>query len=178
MCFNKGGDLLAAGLAEVLRATKLGRILLHERGIEAVLADQQAELVAEFRFAIAVGRLGRKLPYIRLGLAASGQGSDLLNGAHADPVRFPQGTIDRPGLGDSHLRPAHQRRHVGRIGIAITDKAFAAATFVDGSLEGPSGTLQVAELANGVDSDPGAVSSLGQPQEARVRDVPAAIQKL
>jgi len=64
-------DLLTAGLPQIFGAAELGCILLDCRGIQPVLADQQAELVAELGLAAAVSRLRRKLPHIRLGLTAS-----------------------------------------------------------------------------------------------------------
>ena len=81
---NERGDLLAVGLAEVLGAAELGGVLLHQRGIQTMLANQKAELVAEFGFAITVGGLGRKLPYIRLGL--TGAGRDPISSTEQRPI--------------------------------------------------------------------------------------------
>jgi hypothetical protein len=163
---NKGGDLLAAGLAEVLGAAELGSVLLNQRGIQTMLADQKAELVTEFGFAIAVGGLGRKPPYIRLGLAASGQGSDLFDRADSDPVSLAERPVHSPGLGHAHLGTPDKGRDVGRVGISEPNKPLAAAGLVDGSFECPSGTLRVAELANGLNSDAVAMSPIGEPQKA------------
>src|SRR5215468_5975516 len=49
---NKGLDAFAAGLAEGLRAQVIGRVGLHQSGIEVVPADEKAKLVPESRLSM------------------------------------------------------------------------------------------------------------------------------
>ena len=51
---DEGFDLISAGISQGGGAAVIGGIGLHEAGIEVVLADQQAEAVAEARLAVVV----------------------------------------------------------------------------------------------------------------------------
>jgi len=124
-----------------------------------MLADQEIELVTEFRLAAAVYRLGRELPYIRLGLTASGQGSDLFDRADPDSVSLAQGPVDRAGFGHTHFGAPDQGRDVGRVGIPIADKALAVAALVDGGLERPAARSRLAEFSDRLNSDSRALIS-------------------
>jgi len=94
MCLIKEATCSRLACRRSLGAAELGGVLLDQASIRTVLANQQAELVAEFGFAIAADRPGRQLPCIRLGLAASGQGSDLLDRADPNPVGLTQGRLN------------------------------------------------------------------------------------
>jgi len=166
-------DLFTRGLPDVLRATELGRILLDQRGIEAVLANQKAELVTEFGFTVAVGRLGRKLPDIRLGLIAGGQGSDLLDRANADPIRLAQGPVDRPGLGHAHFGAPDQGRDVGGVGIPIADKALAPRRPKDRRFEYPPVSVGVTELRDRMNANTSAAAAVSKSQQSWVGRIPA-----
>ncbi len=60
---------------------------------------------------------------------------ELFDGAYADAVRLPQGTVDRTRLGDSHLRTVYLGRDIGGIGVSVADKTFALRRGEDSSLE-------------------------------------------
>jgi len=102
---------LTGRVLQVPCIAELGRILFHPGDVQPVLADQQAELVAEFGLAVAVYGLRRKLPDIGLGLTARGRGTDLF-----DPVNGAR-------LRHAQLRAPDQGRDVGRVGIAMADEA-------------------------------------------------------
>ena len=63
---DKGLDQLPAGAAESCGAAEVGGILLHEIGIEVVLADQKAELIPEPRLAVS-RTIGGRMPVRRRG---------------------------------------------------------------------------------------------------------------
>ena len=50
---DEGFDQIPSSPGESLRAAEVGGISLHKCGIEAVLANQKAQLIAEPRLAIA-----------------------------------------------------------------------------------------------------------------------------
>ena len=52
-CGNEGFDQISAGIAESFGSAEISCVALHERGIEFVLSNQQAELVAKSGLAIA-----------------------------------------------------------------------------------------------------------------------------
>ena len=126
---DKAFDLLAGGFAEGLGAAELDGVGLDQVGIELMLADELAEAVADFGAAVvsvlAIDRLGRELLRLPGGRSRFGKRADFLDRADADAVGLAQGPVDRPGLGHPHLGAVDQGRHIGRIGIAVADEAFA-----------------------------------------------------
>src|SRR5271169_2076507 len=68
----------------------------------------------------------------------------------------------------------HQRRNIGRIGIAVSDEPLTGLGFEDGGCECPSGTPWIAQLLDGLDMNPSATATRSEPEEARVGDIPAA----
>ena len=88
-----------------------------------MLADDLAETVAHLgatAVAIAVRILWRKL------LNRIRNRPDLLDRADADTISFAEGSIDSARFGHPHLRPPDERGNIGRIGIAVADKAGGA----------------------------------------------------
>ena len=92
-----------------------------------MLADQQAEAVAEARLAVLVavvsvrGRLGSTRS-IRTELDLR-RPAEFLDRTEADAVGLAEGAVDGASLGDAHLGAVDQGRDVGRIGITVADEA-------------------------------------------------------
>ncbi|MGB0107410.1 MAG: hypothetical protein WBP52_02820 [Terriglobales bacterium] len=113
-------NLVAGGISERLRAAEVDGVGLYEFGVEFVLADDLAETVANLGSAaipIAVRVLGRKL------FNPIRKRADFLDRSDADAVGLPQSAIDGTGFGHAHLRPADERGNIGRIRVAVADKA-------------------------------------------------------
>ena len=99
-------DLSLAGVAERWGTAIISGIGLHEAGIEPVLADQQAELVAEARLTVLVavvsirGKSGltRSIRPLR-----SGRPAQFFYRTKANAIGFAEGAIDGTSLGDAHL---------------------------------------------------------------------------
>jgi len=104
--------------------------------------------------------------------------SELFDRAQADSVGFAEGAIDGPGLGDAHLGPADQRRDVRRIGVAIPDETARARSLVNDRFEDPASHCRVGISLDQSGLYAGAMAALGNSKQARVRDIPTAIQKL
>src|SRR5436305_14448128 len=108
---NKGFDLLARGIAQRLGAAEIDRVGLDQASVEAVLADQLAQAVADLWtdvIAVPVGRLRWHLSC----RARFGGGPDFFDRADANPVRFAQGTIYRSGFSYAYFGSAHRRRNI------------------------------------------------------------------
>jgi hypothetical protein len=148
-------DLFTGSLSYVLSTAELGRKLLYPRGIETMLANKNTELVPESGLAIAVGGLRRELPSVCFWLTASRKSSNLFNRANTDSVCLAQCTVDSTRFSHAHLRTSHEWRNIGRIGIAISDEAFATATLVNSSLEGPPASVGIAEFTDGLKPNSG-----------------------
>src|SRR5881227_1684449 len=96
-----------------------------------MLSDQLAETVANPRAiavaAVPVYRLSVNVLDFGFGVVRcperSVQRSDFFHRADANPVCFAQSTVDGAGLGHTHFRALHEGRHIGWIGIAVTDKS-------------------------------------------------------
>ena len=126
---DKGFDLISAGISQGGGATVVGGIGLHEASIKLVLANQQAEAVAEARLAVVVAIVsvrGRVALIRRCRRVGSGGPAEFLDRTEADAVGFAEGAVDGAGFGDAHLGAVDQGRDVGRIGVAVADEAARA----------------------------------------------------
>jgi hypothetical protein len=137
---NEVLDHPAARVAELLGAAELGGVGLHQGRIEAMLADQLAETVAEARLAVvAIGAVIALMVWIQ----RAGQGTKLLDRTEADAVGLAQGPVDGACLGDAQFAAVEPRRYIGRIGIPVTREAPGARTLVDDSLEDPAASGRI-----------------------------------
>jgi hypothetical protein len=106
-----------------------------------VLADQQAEAVAEVRLALVVAiasvRGGLTLIGRRRGIGSVSP-AQFLDRAEPGAVSLAKGAVDGTGLGDAHLGAMDQGRGIGGICIAVTDEATRARRFVNGRLKDPA----------------------------------------
>src|SRR5438477_4495831 len=97
-----------------------------------MLADDLAKAIADLGSAtVSISRLGRKFARVLLGSCRHAKGSDFLDRADADAVRFSQSSINGPGFGHPHFGTMHKRRDIGGIGIAVADKALAVSRCVN-----------------------------------------------
>jgi hypothetical protein len=138
-------DLLPAGLAYVICAAKLSGIPLHLRRVEMVLADKEAQLVAEPGRAI--GRLRRKFPYIRFRLTAGWKRSDLFHRADPDSIRLAQRAIDSTRFSNTHLGATDSGGNVGWVSVAIPNKAAACRRCQQCGPKYPATRCRFAEIA-------------------------------
>jgi hypothetical protein len=77
---NKGFNQIPAGFFKGLGSAKVGCVGLHEDGIQVVVPNQEAELVAEPRLAILVAIGGKWLRLFRLtGFGGFCEPTELLN---------------------------------------------------------------------------------------------------
>jgi hypothetical protein len=105
-----------------------------------VLADQQAEAVAEARLAVVVAVISVRGSLGKLGWARSigSRGpAEFFDRTKADAVGLAEGAVDGTSLGDAHLGAVDQGGDVGGIGIPVADEAARASRFVDGRSEDP-----------------------------------------
>jgi hypothetical protein len=70
----------------------------------------------------------------------------------------------------------HQRRNIGGVGIAVADESLTGLGLEDCGCERPSGTPWIAQLLDGLDMNPSATAACGEPEEARMGDIPAAVK--
>src|ERR1700720_3924340 len=108
-------------------------------------ADQFAETVAPLRacaIPIAIRLLWRK-PFGRIR-----HRRHFLDRTDAYAISFAQSAIDGPSFGHAHFGAVNDRRNIGRIGVAITNKAPTIARLIDSSLKRPAVCLRVAKSRN------------------------------
>ena len=104
-----------------------------------MLANDLAQTVADFGAAVVpVGGLRRKLLRLVGSACWLGKGTDLFDRADADSIRFAQGAIDRPCFGHPHLGAVNKEGNIRRIGVAVSNEAFASLGLVDRGLERPT----------------------------------------
>ena len=65
------------------------------------------------------------------------QTREAVNRANSDSVRFPQGSVDRSGFGDTHLRSAHRLGNICRIRVTVAPESARAARLIHSGLEYP-----------------------------------------
>jgi hypothetical protein len=137
---NERFNEVAAGFFKSLCAAEIGGVRFYEVGIEIVLADQEAELVAQSRPGIAravptlmtiVTRPGRDR-HLR-----SGERPELFDTTESDSVGFSESAVDGSRLGDSHLGAADQGRRVKGTGVSVTDEAFGVRSMINRRFEDP-----------------------------------------
>src|ERR1700722_630221 len=122
---DEGPDLVFGGVSKSWGSAIVGRIGFHEAGVELVLADQQAELVAEARLTVlvtVVSARGRRILMRSVRAGRTRRPTEFLDGAEADAVCLAEGAVDSPGFGDAHLGAVDQGRDVRGIGIAIANE--------------------------------------------------------
>ena len=81
------------------------------------------------------------------------EGSEFFDRAQPDAVSLAKSTIDGARLGNAHLGPADQGRHVRGIGIAVADESLRVRPFIYSGLEDPSIQTGVGEAAIDRSSD-------------------------
>jgi len=120
-------DQVTAGVLENLGTAEIGGVGLHERGIEIVLTDQQAQLVTQSRLSVAgaiQSVMAIRLQRNRRGLRWSRKRPELFDTAEADSVGFSESAIDGSCFGDAHLGTANQGRNVRGIGVAVANETL------------------------------------------------------
>jgi len=108
-------------------ATVVGGIGLHEACVQLVLADQQAETVAEARLDVVVAIAsvrGGSWTARRSRCASSGSPAELLDRTKADAIRLAEGAVDGSSFGDAHLGSVNQRMRRWRIGVSVANEAL------------------------------------------------------
>jgi hypothetical protein len=173
-------NLISGGVAERGYSAVISGVGFHETGVESVLADQEAEAVAQTRLtivmtiAVASGRV-RPRRSRRFGVCDSGRPAEFLDRAQTDAVGLAEGTVDSAGLGNAHLGAVDQGRDVRGISVAIADKAVRTERFVDRRFENPTAKTRVGEsfLKKRTDSEASAPESYLK--EPGIGHVPPAI---
>ena len=117
-------DLLASGFTKSFDPTEVGRIRLDQGGVELMLANELAEMVTDCPSAVvSIGRLRRKFFGLGRGCRRLREGANLFDGADADSVGFPQSSVDSASFGNAHFGAVDKEGNIGRIGVAISNKA-------------------------------------------------------
>ena len=152
-------NLFTSRIAKGFDPTEIGCIGFHQVGIELMLANQLAKTVANFGTpVVSIGSLRRQL--FRFGsLRWLGERTDFLNRADSNAVRLPQGSVDGTGFCDSHFRSVDKKRDIGRISIAITDKASTILALVDSGLERPPLRGRIAKIGRGPNMNSGTTAT-------------------
>jgi len=138
---DEGFDQVPFGFLQNGGPAVIGRVGLDEGGIEPVLADQQAETVAEAGLTIAVTVISGGDGIVLFGsdgLRRARRPTEFLDRTEADAIGLAEGAVDGTGLGDAHLGAANQGRNIGGVGVSVTDETFRAEGLIDGRLEDPA----------------------------------------
>jgi hypothetical protein len=80
----------------------------------------------------------------------------------ADAIGLAESAVHGPGLGHPHLGPADDGGDIGRIGVPVAHEALGLGGFVDGRLEDPASSGWIAELAERLSPDTGAMLAAGK----------------
>src|SRR5258707_10285981 len=112
---DKGLNQFTTGTAESFGATKVRRVGLYKVGVKVVLANQEAQLIAEPRLPVAgtiggMGTVRRRRTRGRFGQTR--KGTQFLNRTEADAIGFAEGAIDSASFGDPQFGPSHQSGNV------------------------------------------------------------------
>ena len=94
---DKGFDQFTTGAAESFGATKVRRVGLYKVGVKVVLANQEAQLIAEPRLAVAgtIGGMGAVRRWRTRGrFGQTRKGTQFLDRTEADAIGFAEGAID------------------------------------------------------------------------------------
>jgi hypothetical protein len=120
-----------------------------------VLADQQAEAVAETRLAgVATFSVHGGVALIGWpGRVWSGCPAKLFERTESDAVGLAEGAVDGAGFGDAHLGAVDQRRNVGGGGVPVTDEAARTGRLVDGCLENPPVERGITKFTHRLNAD-------------------------
>lgn len=172
-------DLLAGRIAKRLNATEIGRIGLDQVRIELVLANQLAEAVANLGAAVvpvSVCRLRRELFRLSARLRWFSKGPDFLDGTDTDAVRLAESTIDSSCLCHSHFGAVNKEGDIGRVGVTVTDEAFASSRLVNSGFESPSLCWRITKAGDGPNVNAGAKSATRQSDQACVSGVPPIVE--
>jgi hypothetical protein len=140
-----------------------------------VLADDLAQTVANLgatAVPVSIRVLGRKL------LSWVRNRPDFFDRADADAVRLAQRAIDCPGLGHAHFGTTHEGGDIGRIGIAVADKAGGALGRENRCFENEPIRPRIAQRIDGVNMNAAASPTACQPQQPCMRHVPVAVDHL
>src|SRR5271166_4345682 len=95
--------------------------------------------------------------------------SHLLDRADSDTVRFAQSTIDGSRLRYAHLGAADEQRHVGGVGVTVSDEAGGFLRWVNGRLEHEAIGRGIAQRVDSLHVDTAASLATGQPNQSGVR---------
>ena len=82
-----------------------------------------------------------------------GEGPDFLDRADADAVGFAQGAVDGSGFRHAHFGAVDKERDIGRIGVAVADKAGGALGRVDRCLQDKPTRRGIAKRIDGLNVD-------------------------
>ena len=145
-----------------------------------MLADQQAETVAEARLTVLVAVVpvrGRRVLIRSVRAGRPRRPTEFLDRAEADAVGLAEGAVDGAGLGDAHLGAVDQGRDVGGIGVAVADEAFRTARFVNGRLEDPAAKGRITIVTYRLNVDSQAFAALCQADEPCMCYIPLPIEE-
>jgi hypothetical protein len=124
---DEGFDLLPRGIPECSGSAVIGGIGFDRIGVEPMLTNQQAESVAEPRWAIGgliIAKIAGAICIGKIVVGRSGCPTKLFDRTQSNAIRFAKGAINSTSLSNPHFGAPKKWGNVGRISIAITHKAF------------------------------------------------------
>jgi len=133
-------DQIPFGLLQDRGSAVISRIGLDEIGVELVLADQQAETVAEAMLSVMVTVISGRDGIVLFGsdqLCRARGPAKFFDRTEANAVGLAESAVDGTGFSDAHFGAADQGGDVGRIGIAIADEAARLGRLVYNCSENP-----------------------------------------
>jgi hypothetical protein len=138
---DKRLNQVPTGAFESLRATEICGVLLNKGWIELVLPDKETQSVPQPRLTVvgAIRRVGlHRWFVVPCRTRKPGKRSQFLDRTEADPVSFPQGSVDGSCLGDAHFSPVNHQGNIGGIGVAIANETSRGLAFIYSGLKNPS----------------------------------------
>src|SRR3984893_19586882 len=122
---DEGFDLLSGGIVKGRSSAIIGGVGFHESGIELMLANQQAEPVAQAwlgGMAVVICSRSGGSVQARFGRYPR-RPAEFLDRAETNAIGFSKRSIDGTGFGDAHFCAVHKRGGIGRICIPVAHKA-------------------------------------------------------
>jgi hypothetical protein len=175
---NEGFDLLSAGISQSGGPAVVSGIGLHEASIEMVLANQEAEAVAEARLAVLVAVISVRGNHALIEgarVVGSRGPAKFLDRAESDTVGLSESAVDGAGLSNAQLGAVDQGRDVGGIGVAVTDEATGARRLVNGRLKDPASGARVGDFLLKSSANSKAPPPQGDLKESSVCHIPLAL---
>jgi hypothetical protein len=177
---DEGLDLSSAGIAKDRGSAIISGIGLHEARIEAVLADQEAELVAKPRLTIrmaVVSTRGKSALTWLIRAWRTRRPSEFLNGAETNAICFTERAIHGARFSDAHFGTVDKGRDIRWISVSVADKAARAGRLIDDCLKDPPTPSGVTKALFDDRLDSCAFSPFRYSKETRMSNVPSTIEE-